>query len=841
MKPTTTVEIAFDLAAAGVDDFFTLNDSVKGELDNTTYKLAGDILTDVTSDVRSVSLRRGRSRQLEQFQAGSCDVVLDNRDRDYDPTNGRATDTRTNLAVNPSFEVDLTNWSTGSSYFTVGETTRQNLATNPSFESGLDLWTTDATDITTSGAVAAVTSVRSQFGSQSASVVCSASATTEGLALPLTGLEYDTTYRISGYVWPQFGYTAYLNTEDTTGGVAGSTSASAAAETWTRLDSTLTTGSDARFVLDTDELDDAAVFLASGDEVEAVVSFTGQLAGGSYFTLDDPVLGELGANQLGPEDTPVFHVDGVLVEKTSDLDPYFDGSVADSSLNDGALSWDGATGLSTSTLTWVIPTISQSSGQVLWENASALVEVNTRFANQGIFTTISGLSAAETYTISMYAYVQQGSDVVLSTRDTTNGVSGSTSSATGSASWVRLSSEITTGAAAADVLVALYTTSDYLVPGSGPFSTFYVDGLLVEQGSELLAYFDGSVADGSLLNAVTQWNGTAHDSTSQVTFEVPGTGSPYFPSVKPRKAIRVLMDGFPAFFGVVEDWDFQYSQVGDATATTKAVDGFGVLSRTEISPRSFGEQATGDRVASVLSLGEVNWSAAQRDLDTGQATVGAQTLTDPENTLAYLQDVELAEPGALFISKDGNVTFRDRTASQLSPAVVFADDGTGVPFLTVEIQYGTEELRNRVTINREGGSDIVVTDADSIGDYGVFDYKITDSLLADDSQVQELADYLVGRYAEPYLRIDSVSLDFDRLSSEQTLEVLALELGAVGKVVFTPGGVGDPIERYVTVDAIQHDVTAGDHRVTFDLSEAVPSFTLGSAEFGVLGQNKLGF
>lgn len=81
------VEIAFDLAANGVGDFFTLGDAVKGVIGDADYPLAGDVLVDVTDTVRQVSIKRGRNRQLEKFTAGNATVVMDNRDRSYDPTN----------------------------------------------------------------------------------------------------------------------------------------------------------------------------------------------------------------------------------------------------------------------------------------------------------------------------------------------------------------------------------------------------------------------------------------------------------------------------------------------------------------------------------------------------------------------------------------------------------------------------------------------------------------------------------------------------------------------------------------------------------------------------------
>jgi hypothetical protein len=92
--PQTRVFIAFDLAAGGVGDFFTLNDPVKGVLSGGTvtndFGLAGDILQDVTADVRSVSVRRGRSRALERFDAGGAVIDLRNDERKYDPAAGTA-------------------------------------------------------------------------------------------------------------------------------------------------------------------------------------------------------------------------------------------------------------------------------------------------------------------------------------------------------------------------------------------------------------------------------------------------------------------------------------------------------------------------------------------------------------------------------------------------------------------------------------------------------------------------------------------------------------------------------------------------------------------------------
>jgi hypothetical protein len=82
--PNTQVFVAFDLSALG-GPFFTLDDNVKGVLDNTIYPLAGDVFIDVTDKVKNVSISRGKSRELERFTAGGANVLFDNTERTFDP------------------------------------------------------------------------------------------------------------------------------------------------------------------------------------------------------------------------------------------------------------------------------------------------------------------------------------------------------------------------------------------------------------------------------------------------------------------------------------------------------------------------------------------------------------------------------------------------------------------------------------------------------------------------------------------------------------------------------------------------------------------------------------
>ena len=68
-QPTVRVRIGF------TQNTFTLDDLVRGVLDSA--ELAGATpLTDVTSDVQSVSISRGRSRDLDTFRTGSASAPV---------------------------------------------------------------------------------------------------------------------------------------------------------------------------------------------------------------------------------------------------------------------------------------------------------------------------------------------------------------------------------------------------------------------------------------------------------------------------------------------------------------------------------------------------------------------------------------------------------------------------------------------------------------------------------------------------------------------------------------------------------------------------------------------
>jgi hypothetical protein len=82
--PTIQVLVGFQ-TTTGFGQPFQLDDAVYGLLDTGT--LGGLAYADLTNLVESVNITRGRSRQLDQFNAGTATVTFNNSSRILDPLN----------------------------------------------------------------------------------------------------------------------------------------------------------------------------------------------------------------------------------------------------------------------------------------------------------------------------------------------------------------------------------------------------------------------------------------------------------------------------------------------------------------------------------------------------------------------------------------------------------------------------------------------------------------------------------------------------------------------------------------------------------------------------------
>lgn len=313
--------------------------------------------------------------------------------------------------------------------------------------------------------------------------------------------------------------------------------------------------------------------------------------------------------------------------------------------------------------------------------------------------------------------------------------------------------------------------------------------------------------------------------------------SPYAASIVPRKNVSVRVNDEPVFTGFVDDWNLEFPPSGDYTTSAVCVDGFVQLAQTTMGTATRVSQLSGSRVDAVLT--EAEWPTGKRSVDAGQVTLQADAPRENTNTLDYLLRVTDTEFGAFYMSRDGLATFRDRQSAQnfTTPTVI---GGTGIPFASVEVDYGTEQLYNNVRLTRENGGTAVASDASSQTAYGLNEYSRSDLLFTDDTQLGELADYLLSLYKQPVLRISRVTVFLERLTVEQQATVSALDIASPVQVTFQPT-VGPAITQYATVDKLDFRMTPRRSELSLSLSQAQASFILDSSIFGELDDDSLGF
>lgn len=317
------------------------------------------------------------------------------------------------------------------------------------------------------------------------------------------------------------------------------------------------------------------------------------------------------------------------------------------------------------------------------------------------------------------------------------------------------------------------------------------------------------------------------------------TGSPYFGDIVPRRDVRVTVDGVRQFTGVVDDWNFVYEPTGRSKAQLIASDDFTLLARQQLTAGTATPQGSGARVSAVLDMPSVGWTKT-RDIDTGTSTLGADVFDG--NALDYLNKVATSEAGDIFVGKSGELRFRGRldATPTSSGLITFADDGTGVPYTRVSVNYGTELLFNTSQVSSIAGV-ATASNQTSRTIYGVSSTEI-DTLLSTTAQLQNLANFVVEKFSEPEYRIDAIGMNVDTLSSGHRATVLALELGDVILLKFTPNDKGDPIEQYGQVIRLDSQIENDRHDVTIGLTSLDWTFlVLDDAVFGTLDNNNLAF
>jgi hypothetical protein len=148
--------------------------------------------------------------------------------------------------------------------------------------------------------------------------------------------------------------------------------------------------------------------------------------------------------------------------------------------------------------------------------------------------------------------------------------------------------------------------------------------------------------------------------------------SPYQGQIVPTGQVRIYSNEQIVFTGFITDWNFSYSPTGESIAELVASDAFWNLNNQRLLDFEPIEELSSARILNVLTRPEVGgasaWPASSRVISPGVAIMGDYEVSDGTNALSYLQEVEKAEPGRLFVDKEGRLVFRSRNNDLNNPS-----------------------------------------------------------------------------------------------------------------------------------------------------------------------------
>lgn len=350
----------------------------------------------------------------------------------------------------------------------------------------------------------------------------------------------------------------------------------------------------------------------------------------------------------------------------------------------------------------------------------------------------------------------------------------------------------------------------------------YADAIQVETGSTATDYCDGSQPG-------CTWSGTANNSSSS----------------------RASSATFNLFRGFTDNWLVEWEADINSVVTVPCTDGFKLLtgnSRPAVAAVGGGEN-TGARVTRILN--SASWPVADRLISTGDIAVQATTLEG--DALAELHLTNDTEIGELYIDEQGRVVFRNRNAVLSDTRAInvqarFGDGGDlkgEMQYHDVVINNDAEQIANQARVTRVGGAEQLVEDAASVTNY-TGDIPQTfardDLIMTSDAEALSYASWIVYIAGSPELRFEALVVRPQKDENILFPQVLGRQIGDRIEVHRRPVGGGSEVVREVFIRGIEHSIRPWEWETRFALQSAtkVGNFlVLDHPTLGIIGQNAL--
>ena len=280
------------------------------------------------------------------------------------------------------------------------------------------------------------------------------------------------------------------------------------------------------------------------------------------------------------------------------------------------------------------------------------------------------------------------------------------------------------------------------------------------------------------------------------------------------------------FRGEISDIDYRAGH-DTSTVTITVTDGFDRLGKAQVFDQTFSEQDCGARVSAVLDLASVDYPSSSdpedRSIATGSTTtpaVGAGSeITD--TAIDYIQQLTRTENGRFLINHAGTpsatnfggiLSWYSQNTGTTDRGIAFSDaktlPGGSVQMTSLDLEFGSELLFNAYQFTDASGTVSTGSDAASVTKYGERTIKRT--LLANTASTVNAGQYFINLYAEPVLRISSVTTDVDAMSTADAEQTLHFNVMSSTTLSYLPPGSSATLTGEYVIEGVKYDITVRD-------------------------------
>lgn len=229
----------------------------------------------------------------------------------------------------------------------------------------------------------------------------------------------------------------------------------------------------------------------------------------------------------------------------------------------------------------------------------------------------------------------------------------------------------------------------------------------------------------------------------------------------PAMSVRVGSDDHsPLTRHVAGVGAFLAATIDEVAIFTSALSGARVAAHYAAGAAPWESDLSSVRVGRILDA--VDYSATQRNINTGNSTLQSATLTG--DAWAALLDVAKAENGSIYIDHQdaGKVRFIDRrhrwTASESLTSQITIGDGGGAEVPVARIDLKDDRIINIATMQRTGGTAVTV-DESAGSPYRKRTLNETGLLYETDAESQSRGERVVAEKKDRHRRVRSVTLE----------------------------------------------------------------------------------